>query len=254
MKMMGNMAIVEFNRASNKVLAKGIDGVDIVRAEKWISDDGVDKKERVESLLRKAEVSRESYHKSYSAASSFRESLRVEMHYAQQEAEQAAQELAQSTSRFDENTNYLETNPQIAVVKHPNAKLKYEVGDTVFLHYMAWEWAEPTDDGHVIDTDFILFQILEDGTLEMIDDLYLGEAVYSSEEITPSGIILLEGKKDNLKVKLTHLPKNNKDLKAGDIVLSVDKNNYEFDYNGKKYVKIMRDEIVGVIGEVKIAI
>jgi co-chaperonin GroES (HSP10) len=112
---------------------------------------------------------------------------------------------------------------------------------------MAWEWAELTEHGHLIDTDFILFQILPDGTFKLPDNLYLGEAVYSEEEITPSGIIMLEGKKDNLKVKLTHLAQNNTDLKVGDIVLSVDKNNYEFDYWGKKYIKIMSDEIVGVI-------
>lgn len=201
MKLLGNKAIVEYDRGHNKTIGKGLDGIEIVRAEKWLNRE--------------------------------------------------AEEDESTTSRFDENTNYLETSPQIAVIKHPNAKLKYIEGDKVFLNYMAWEWAEQTEHGHLIDTDFILFQIKEDGTFELIDDLYLGKAVYSDEEITPSGIIMLEGKKDNLKVKLTHLPPNNTNLKVGDMVLSVDKNNYEFDYWGKKYIKLMADEIVGVISERK---
>lgn len=197
MRLLGNKAIVEYDRSHGKILAKGIGGTEIVRAEKWLNHD--------------------------------------------------AEENENTTSRFDENTNYLETNPQIAIIKHPNINLDYVAGDKIFLHYMAWEWAELTEHGHLIDTDFILFQILPHGTFKLPDNLYLGEAVYSEEEITPSGIIMLEGKKDNLKVKLTHLAQNNTDLKVGDIVLSVDKNNYEFDYWGKKYVKLMSDEIVGVI-------
>lgn len=157
-----------------------------------------------------------------------------------------AEENDETTSRFDENVNYLETNPQICTVVHANRYLKYKEGDKLFLNYMAWEWTETTDHGSIIDTDFIMFQIMGDGSLETVDDLYLGEAVYSEEEKTASGIILLAGKKDNLKVKITHVPRGCSVCEVGDTVMSVDKNNYEFNYGGKKYIKLVKDEIAAI--------
>lgn len=198
MIMMNNRMSVKFNTDHNKVVGIGLNGIEIIRPDKWLNRE--------------------------------------------------AEENDETTSRFDENVNYLETNPQICTVVHANCYLKYREGDKLFLNYMAWEWTETTDHGSIIDTDFIMFQIMDDGSLETVDDLYLGEAIYSEEEKTASGIILLAGKKDNLMVRITHVPFNHDSESRGfglnDIIISTDKNNYEFDYHGKKHIKLMFNEIV----------
>lgn len=152
-------------------------------------------------------------------------------------------EESDAPSRFDENENYLETNPQICVVSHPSANHEYKAGDRLFVHYMAWEWRELTEDGYVIDTDYILFQIMPDGTFKTAKDTYLGEAIYAENEEV-AGFVIAGSKKDNLRVRLTHLPENNKLFGIGDVVISIDKNNYEINYWGKKYVKLTCLEMV----------
>lgn len=152
-------------------------------------------------------------------------------------------EESDAPSRFNENENYLETNPQICVVVHPSASLAYKDGDRLFVHYMAWEWREMTDDGHVIETDNILFQIMPDETFIPAKDTYLGEPVYAQDEEV-SGFVISGNKKDNLRVRLTHLPENNRLFNIGDVVISIDKNNYEFDYWGKRYIKLTHPEMV----------
>lgn len=152
-------------------------------------------------------------------------------------------EESDAPSRFDENVNYLETSPQICVVVHPSLNHAYKPGDKLFVHYMAWEWREPANGSHVIDTDYILFQIRADGSFIPAKDTYLGEPIYTKDE-EESGFIIAGTKKDSLRVRLTHLPENNVLFNTGDVVFSIDKNNYEFDYWGKRYVKLTRTEIV----------
>lgn len=151
-------------------------------------------------------------------------------------------EVADEPSRFDENVNYLETNPQICVVVHPNAYCDYKVGDKLFVHYMAWEWREKVDDGYVIETDYVFFKILPDNTFEMVKDNYLGTPIYAKDEEV-GGFIIAGEKKDNLQVDITHIPTNSV-FSIGERVISIDKNNYEFDYWGKRFIKLVKDEII----------
>ncbi len=202
MRLVNQSIIVEFLTDHNRVVAKGLNGLDIVRPERWLN----------------------------------------------KEADE------EEGTRFEENVNHLETAPQICKILHTNDKLPYNAGDTVFVHYMAWENAEYTEYGAVIDIDFVFFKINEDGTFEMRKDLYLGHAIYSDEEVTPSGIIMLAGKKDNLRVTITHVPEKAAVCNIGDTVVSIDKNNYEFDYYGTKYVKLTKDEIIAVCVEDKDAV
>lgn len=247
MRLLGNNAIVEFITDHNKILCSGRDG-DIVRAENWVSSDDRQIRDNVEVLVKIADQSIQNYERSYNASPAVRRDLEMIMRQAVDQANEAMAELENMATRVDENQNYLQTNPQIAVIKHPNIRMDYKPGDWVFVHYMAYEWAEMTEFGTMIDADFIFFQICDDSSLKLVDDLYLGEAVYSEEQKTASGIIYsLGGEKDNLKVRLTHLPPNNEHFKVGDVVLSIDKHNYEFSYGGQKYIKLMKSEIVGKI-------
>jgi len=160
-----------------------------------------------------------------------------------------AEENEDSLTRFEENVNYLETNPQICSVLHQNANCEYREGDALFVHYMALEWAEITQYGTVIETDFILFQIMPDGELKVVNDTYLGELVYEKEEET-NGFVVIKEKKDSLKIKITHVAPNHRQefgFGVGDTVISIDKNNYAFNYNDKKYIKLTRDEIVSIL-------
>lgn len=151
-------------------------------------------------------------------------------------------EVADEPSRFDENLNYLETHPQICVVVHPNSYADYKVGDKLFVHYMAWEWKEKADDGYVIETDYVFFKILPDDTFEMVKDNYLGTPIYAKDEEV-GGFIIAGEKKDNLQVDITHVPADSI-FNIGERVISIDKNNYEFDYWGKRYIKLTKQEIV----------
>lgn len=154
----------------------------------------------------------------------------------------------------EENTNYLETKPQICEVLAANPSYPYAVGDSLFVHYMAWVGAQCGDlveQTGFINADYVFFTIEPDGKLKCADDVYLGEMVVGGEEISPSGILVSMGKKDSLRVTLTHIP-NNSHYDVGDTVISIDRYNYEFDYNGKKMVKLKLSEIAGKVEDAPI--
>lgn len=174
------------------------------------------------------------------------------------------------TSKFGYNVDYKETHPQICVVMASNPNYPYKVGDRLFVHYMAYETAECGDIvtmEAIIFADYVFFKINPDGTWDLANDTYIGEPVIIGEECTDTGIIASLGKKDNLKVKITHVckpyyKKNERypELKPdkltypisniGDTVTSIDKYNYEFTYENKKYIKLSAHEIAGVYQEV----
>lgn len=157
--------------------------------------------------------------------------------------------------KYTVNTNYREVHPQICTVLHPSSNHDYKVGDKLFVHYMAAETCEYVGylgiTGYIIETDFIFFQILEDGIFKMVDGLYLGEQQYTAEEIRPSGIFIGGGVKEGLKVRITHIPEKfpkwykEHPINIGDLVLTIDDKQYELDYWGKKYIKLVDSEIVG---------
>lgn len=246
MKLLRNKLIVKFDTEHSTQIGVGLDGLAIIRPDKWESDDSIAKSQKAEQLLQKANNTIEAHSKSYRMGEGHRNSVTGSMYQAVEEANAAIDEAEASTTRFEENDNYLETNPQICAVIHSSAHHPYQVGDKLFVSYLAWEWREKVEDGHLIEADSVFFVIEESGELRMEPDMYLGEAVYSEEIVTESGILLTGGKKDNLRVSITHVPPNS-NFKVGDTILSIDKNNYELTYNGKKYIKITTDEIVGVI-------
>lgn len=246
MKLLRNKLIVKFDTEHSTQIGIGLDGLAIIRPDKWESDDSIAKNQKAEQLLQKANNTIEAHSKSYRMNEGHRNSVTGSMYQAVEEANSAITEAEASTTRFEENNNYLETNPQICTVVHSSAHHPYRVGDKLFVNYLAWEWREKTEDGHLIEADSVFFVIEPDETLRMEPHTYLGEAIYAEDVVTASGILLSGGKKDNLRVRITHIPPNS-DFKVGDVIVSIDKNNYELTYQGKKYVKITTDEIVGVI-------
>lgn len=157
-------------------------------------------------------------------------------------------------SKYNENVNYLETHPQICTVIYENQSHPYKRGDKLFVHYMAYETAEAAfgedcENATIIDCDFIFFKILDGGSFEMKEGIYLGEQQYTEEEVRPSGIIIGGNKKEALKIRITHIPESppkwhkEHPIKVNDLILSIDDKNYELNFWGKRYVKLRYDEI-----------
>lgn len=159
---------------------------------------------------------------------------------------------------FQENTNYLETKPQICTVLIANPNYPFQVGDRLFVHYMAHETAKNgdilTNEAFII-ADYIFFTFRDD-QWQLVDGTYIGEQVYTPEKATSSGLIYdIGGKKENMQVKITHIPNDADEIQVGDTVLSIDKYNYEFTIYPNKYIRLTKEEIVGkvIYGEEAVA-
>lgn len=173
------------------------------------------------------------------------------------------------STRFGYNVDRKEVNPQICVVIAGNEKFPYKIGDRLFVHYMAYESLLEEDIETleaVIDAKFVFFKIENNEIGELANDIYIGEPIINDEVVTPSGILVEQGKRDNLRVKITHVSKPYyKEIKAfpgsyspiltepcvqvGDIAVAIDKYNYDFKFNGKTLIKLTSGEIAGVYGK-----
>jgi|GEM_PF-3210596 len=159
------------------------------------------------------------------------------------------------------NVNHLEINPQIATVVIENADFDLKVGDKLFLHYLAYEWSDESVElsGELCDLisiDNVLFKI-EDKEYIMRPKCYLGESIIDKAPQTASGIFLssVEDQKNPLQVKITHTPMDVHEMtgsvldvaKIGDTVITIDSNNYPIVVDGKGYIFLRENEIVGLI-------
>ncbi len=153
------------------------------------------------------------------------------------------------TTKYEENTNMLETKPQICTVVAPNDKHPYKRGDTLIVHYMAYETAQMGDlvTGEAFINAEFVFAMIRDNQIIMTDNNYFGQAVYTPEKVTEGGIIFdIGGKKENTQVTITNVPENSK-YNTDDVIVSVDRYNYEFELFDKKYIRLKEDEIAGVV-------
>lgn len=154
------------------------------------------------------------------------------------------------SSTYEENTNYIETKPQIATVMQTNSRYpQYKIGDVLFLHYMAHTTATYANERNkeaYISSEFVFFKIGEQGAIAMVDDMYLGEQVEEPEEVTASGIILMAGRQRSCHIKLLHLPTGSP-FRIGNVIATCDNYQYKFTYNGKEYVMVRTREIVAIL-------
>lgn len=160
-------------------------------------------------------------------------------------------------TKYEENTNYLETKPQVCEVLTSNPDYPFRKGDKLFTHYMAWESARAGDfvtQEAFIMADFVFLTFNVDGSYKMADETYLAEPVLTEDEKTPNGIIInVLGQKPKLcQIKLLHVPEKSK-YAPGEIVMSIDNYNYPCEIGGKKFIMIREREIVGTLNELKIA-
>lgn len=166
-------------------------------------------------------------------------------------------EQGESDDKMEGKVNKLLVNPQIATVMLTNSKHKVSKGDKVFLHYMAYEHAEDNpislgdEECHMINGMFILFKILEEGQIQLMDDIFLGEVILENR-LSLSGIhINVFNKRKSATIKITHVPdlceKTHRFLKPGHIVKTIDDYQYPLTFNNKEYIKLTTEEIVGII-------
>lgn len=153
----------------------------------------------------------------------------------------------------EENTNYLETKPQICVVTHENKNHPYKVSDRLFVHYMAWvtaEYANESTKEAYIDADYVFCTMLPDGGYKMANHVYFGEQLFTDDEITPNGIIInVLGHKPKLcQIRLVHLHSKS-EFEVGDTILTIDNNQYPAVIDGHNYVMVRDREIVGKLIE-----
>lgn len=167
----------------------------------------------------------------------------------------------ESITKVESNVNHLETNPQIGLVVMENDNYSYKTGDKVFMHYLAYEEFEEKievdgADCYLIDEGHILFTFNPDGGYNMNSDNHLGEVIIEEPPKTTSGIYLTsqEEVKNDLRIKITHTPMEveneygvlSKNIcEVGDVVVPIDKSNYPLTVDGKEYVMLRNDEIVG---------
>lgn len=163
------------------------------------------------------------------------------------------EETVDQGRKYDVNRDLRQTNPQIATVLAGNMKNRQiKPGQQVFLHYLACDSGEPHvfngKDCLAVKTFQVFFIIHGEHEYEMVDDLYLGEQVYSEQEQTASGIFLTSGmQKEATKVRITHIPNENAVCKIGDVVVSIDDYQYTLDIHGKQYIKLKEHEITGIM-------
>lgn len=163
-------------------------------------------------------------------------------------------EKQDGTSQFKSNENKLLTQPQIVSVIVPNEATGYNKGEVLFVHYMAKEWEEKItidgDEFSIIDADYVLFRII-DGKYYPVKDVFLGERIFTTEMKLDSGLFLNVVQENVVsKIKITHVPqersKETKDIEVGDIVVTIDDNQYEINVYDKPYVKLTSEEIYAI--------
>lgn len=152
-------------------------------------------------------------------------------------------------TKFEENTNYLETKPQICEVLTANSKYPYKKGDRLFCHYMAFESSQFGDIltyEAFINASFVILTIEPDGSYTMAEDTYLAEQVLTDDEMTPNGIIInaFGGRPKLCELRVINSPKQGR-FSPGEVVMSIDNYNYPCEIEGKNYIMIRDREIVG---------
>jgi len=121
-------------------------------------------------------------------------------------------------------------------------------GRDAFVYYGAYEIAKWVDDERAIIDESLIYFFIGD-TIEMAENTYLGYEVFVEPEKTPAGIILSTTieEKDKISIRISHIPENSI-ANIGDLVTTIDGNQYWLIYNGQRYIKLRESEIAAVNG------
>lgn len=147
--------------------------------------------------------------------------------------------LIQSAEKDGEHDAYgITTNRRLI---NPQICTNVLTGDRLFVHYGAYELRKDADEGSLIPERTVLFLL---DPIRPLPGKYIGEAVYSDDERTPGGIILKEGVKEGVKVKVLH---SSGRFEPGTVIITQDDRQYPFKYEGKDYIMLTDEVIVGVV-------
>lgn len=180
------------------------------------------------------------------------------------ESWRAREDDGETNTKLVTNVNHLEVNPQIGWVAITNSEYNFEIGDKIFMHYLAYEMFEDrivdSEDREVyfVDATYVFFKIKDE--LEMMPNTYLGIPHIEPPPQTASGIFLTSQRevKDELRVTITHEPQSApnrfgivipRNADVGDVVLPMDRSNYYIKLDDKEYVVLKEHEIIGKLWE-----
>jgi len=154
------------------------------------------------------------------------------------------------TGQRTENLDRKEANPQVCYVLSENPRYpEYKVGDKLFTHYLEYENGDTVlgeVTGKMIKGNSVFFKVGEGGEMLPTKGTYIAERI-AGKRFTPLGILLPDWIPNFKKchVRLTVTPTDSP-YNVGDVVLTIDDNQYMFEYEGKVHVKVYDHEIIGV--------
>lgn len=142
-------------------------------------------------------------------------------------------------------TNRKLINPQVI-----NILSGEHSGKRAFVHYGAFEVAkwlssDRVQDGRsIIPEKMILFFI---NPIACMPGTYLGDEVFEDGPRTESGIWLTPTieTKQGILITITHVPANNI-VDVGNTAVTVDQYQYDLNFEGRQYIKLTEEEIIGV--------
>lgn len=156
--------------------------------------------------------------------------------------------VIQETEQDDEVTAYgVVTDRRLINPQTINVLSGPYKGYKAFVYYGAYEIRVPVEDGTWLIPERCMYFLISDGKIIMLPGFYLGEEVFTQGEQTASGIYITPyaEKKEGVKIKLTNVCENEQ-YKPGDTVITVDPYQYTLTFEGKKYVKLTEDNIIGI--------
>lgn len=125
---------------------------------------------------------------------------------------------------------------------NPQVCRNIETDERLFVHYGAYEVAKwPKENMAIIPEGMVLFYL---DPVRMVPGTYLGDYVWTEDKRTDGGIILEEGTKQGLLIKLAHICEDSP-YSVGDTVITYDDRQYELRFEDKTYIKLTDDVIIG---------
>lgn len=121
-----------------------------------------------------------------------------------------------------------------------NASSTVKSGNRYFVHYGAYEVRMRAEEGlYIIPSKTVMFQM---EPILPVSGTYIGEEVFTDDVRTQSGIILQEGAKEAVQVKIIY---SGGIYHPGDIVITQDPHQYTFRYENKHYIYVKDNVIIG---------
>ena len=104
---------------------------------------------------------------------------------------------------------------------------------------------------HSVEEMFLYFGVV-DGKITPVDGFMLAERIYSDDEVSPGGIILVEKKKNDTVLRILAKPESIEDYEVGDLAIVYKYADYEMTHNvGGEMTRIIRLKYSDCLGKIE---